>query len=149
MAAFDETTLVGKAKNILVERKLHDFIGKRQIMFLADMLRMSEEREHFAEIVVRLAETVEKMPKTYETDEQGSDAIVYLHYFMGGIDAWITEKDRGDGSGINNRQLQAFGKITLTGNKEDAEYGYICIQELIDNNVELDFYWTPKKLKEL
>jgi len=27
--------------------------------------------------------------------------------------------------------------------------GYISIKELLANNVELDFYWTPKPLNQL
>ncbi|MFA5352688.1 MAG: hypothetical protein WC291_00500 [Thermodesulfovibrionales bacterium] len=54
----------------------------------------------------------------------------------------------GDGSG-DERQYQAFGLITLTGDPEDAELGYINIQELIEAGVELDLYWLPRKLRDI
>jgi hypothetical protein len=47
-------------------------------------------------------------------------------------------------------QLQAFGKITICGGGwEEAEWGYISIQELIENGIELDFYWEAKTVKEM
>jgi len=107
-----------------------------------------EEGSYFMEMLIKLRERIETMPKSYETDGQGEEAVVYLHYFWGAVDAWVTEKDMGDGS-ADLRQLQAFGKISLTGSKDDAEFGYISIDDLIGNGVELDLYWTPKKLKEL
>lgn len=107
-----------------------------------------EEKLFFAELLTGMRERIENMPKKYEQDGLGGDATAHLHYFLGGIDAWITEKDMGDGSG-DDRQHQAFGKVCLTGNKSDAELGYVSIQELIENGVELDLYWMPKKLKEI
>ena len=107
-----------------------------------------EEGSYFVEMLTKLRERIETMPKSYETDGQGEEAVVYLHYFWGAVDAWVTEKDMGDGS-ADLRQLQALGKISLTGSKDDAEFGYISIDDLIGNGVELDLYWTPKKLKEL
>lgn len=111
-----------------------------------------EEKLFFVEMLSGLRERIEAMPMSYETDGQGDDAIAYLHYFLGGIDAWITEKDKGEAALLPcecYEQLQAFGKVCLTGDKEDAELGYVSIQEMIENGVELDLYWTPKKLKEV
>lgn len=122
------------------------WMGNAQRMALLAALR-GEEGEYFAKMLTELQAKLESMPKTYEQDGLGEDAVVHLHYFRGSVDAWITEKDMGDESG-DLLQLQAFGKITLTGDKDDAELGYISIQELIDNGVELDLYWTPKPLKE-
>lgn len=107
-----------------------------------------EEKLFFVELLTGMRERVENMPKTYEQDGLGGDAVAHLHYFIGSIDAWITEKDMGAGDG-DDRQHQAFGKVCLNGVKKDAELGYISIQELIESGVELDLYWTPKKLKEI
>jgi len=117
-----------------------------QRMALLDAVK-GEEGAYFVELLHELKMRIEAMPKTRETDGQGDKAIVWLHYFRGRCDAWITEKDMGDGTS-DTRQHQAFGKISLTGNKEDAELGYISIEELIMNGVELDLYWTPKPLRE-
>lgn len=108
-----------------------------------------EEGGHFVQLLTDLRARIETMPKTYETDGQGNDAVVHLHYFMGSIDAWITEKDAGVEGDPDLTQSQAFGKIRLSRDPQGAELGYISIQELIDNRVELDLYWTPKKLSEV
>lgn len=108
----------------------------------------SDEGGFFIAQVLNLIQTIEEMPETYESDGMGLDALVYLHYFCGSVDAWVTEKDRGDGP-EDTEQTQAFGKVCLTGNKEDAEMGYINIAELIKNGIELDLYWTPKPLREI
>jgi hypothetical protein len=107
-----------------------------------------EESNYFVKLLSVLKEQIETMPKTYDTDGTGDNAAIHLHYFRGSVDAWITEKDVGDAADPFT-QHQAFGKITLTGDKEDAEFGYISIQELIDNGVELDLHWTPMTLADL
>jgi hypothetical protein len=107
------------------------------------MALKGEEGEGFADMVLGLTERIVNMPKTYETDGQGKEAIAYLHYFHGGMDFYISEKDRGDIT-PDTRQHQAFGLADMG----DPELGYISIQELIDSGIELDLYWTPKPLKE-
>lgn len=75
----------------------------------------------------------------------GDGAIVYLHYFKGACDWWITERDSDpDGEG----QIQAFGFANL-GDPECAELGYISIVELIRHGVELDLYWQSRTLGEV
>lgn len=122
-----------------------------QRVALTQALR-SEEGRHFVELLTDLKARIESSPKTYFNQDNGiEDPVVHLHYFRGGIDAWITERDVGDdaeGDGLCV-QHQAFGKITLTGDKSDAEWGYISIQELIENEVELDLYWTPQPMSQV
>ena len=139
--------LIRRAYHELTFGKLKRFISKPQLSVITDNLQ-GEEGDFFANKVLEIAGVIEAMPQTYETDGQGAAAVVHLHYFLGGVEAWITEKDMGDGS-ADDRQYQAFGLITLTGNKDDAELGYISIYKLIKNNVELDLHWTPKTLDEL
>ena len=92
------------------------------------------------------------MPKTYETESSETrEVVAHLHYFVGSCDWWITEKD------LEEKQLQAFGVARLHGHS--PELGYINIDELIDLSVksnfgfpvfvELDFNWTPTKLKDI
>ena len=107
-----------------------------------------EEGAGIADIVLAVAKTIDTMPQTYQTAGQGADAIAHLHYCGGAVDAWITERDMGDESG-DMSQLQAFGLITMTGNRSDAELGYISIAELILHGFELDLYWQPKTIGEL
>jgi len=119
---------------------LRNFIGQAQISALAEAAK-GEEREHFIDMMLELAEHVRTMHKTYEQDGQGDNAIVGLHYFRGGMDWFITERD------MEDDQYQAFGLADL--GMGSPELGYISIQELIDNDVELDLYWTPKTLGEV
>ena len=101
------------------------------------------ERDHFADIVTRLVATWQAMPATYAAESQGRAAVAHLHYFLGGADWWIVEKDADpDHAG----QVQAFGIADLG---MGPEAGYISIPELLENGAELDLYFTPKRMGEL
>lgn len=112
-----------------------------------------EEAEFFIDNLWELAKTIRGIPVTYNTEDvETADKVLHLHYFGGGVDAWIVERDVGDTPDQNGEgpQLQAFGKITICGGGwEEAEWGYISIQELIENGIELDFYWEAKTVKEM
>ena len=102
-----------------------------------------EEKDFFIQKIAEIATTIETMPKVYGQDGGGDDAVVYLHYFKGGSDWYITEKDS------EAEQLQAFGYAILNGDKQNAELGYINIIELTKVGVELDLYWQPKTLGKI
>lgn len=121
---------------------LVNFISPGQRAVMATVVK-GEEGQFVIEKIAELKKIIETMPKPYGTDGFGTDSIAHLHYFGGSVDAWITERDATDD------QIQAFGRICLTGRSEDRELGYICIHELIDNGIELDLYWTPKALKDI
>ncbi len=82
----------------------------------------------------------------------GRKAIAYLHYFAGGeYNAYITEKDKGspdDHPQLKGMQQQAYG-LACPFLSDDGETGYISIQEIIENNGELDFHWTPQTLEQI
>lgn len=118
---------------------LRYFIGRQQLSVLGDAC-YGEERQFFIDKIVEMGNLVEKMPKTYEQDGKGDQAIAYLHYFKGNMDWYITEKD------MEMPQIQAFGLADLG---YGGEFGYISIQELIENNIELDLHFTPKTIKEI
>ena len=118
------------------------FISISQLCTLQAYLT-GEERQYFLSLLNDLKDKILKMPKPYETTEQGIDAPVSLHYFKGGSDWYIVEKDSGE------EQLQAFGYACLNGDKINAEMGYINIEELIKCNVELDLYWQPTALRNV
>lgn len=99
-----------------------------------------EEGTAIAATVLGVLKTIEDMPVTYGQDGLGDEAVVHLHYFRGGSDWWITEKD------VDGGVDQAYGFVCLNGDTECAESGYISIAELVENDVELDLYWTPKTL---
>lgn len=117
--------------------QLRHFIGTRQLRVMRDLCR-GEEGDHFRAKLAEIAKLITTMPKVYEQDGKGDEAIVYLHYFIGSGDWHITERDTSD------EQLQAFGLADLHG--DGGELGYICIQELIECGAELDLYWTPKTI---
>ena len=119
---------------------LEAFISKTQLSAIKNFLG-TEEKEFYIAKINEIYETIKNMPKTYDTDGQGDSAIVYLHYFINDSDFYITEKD------IEDEQLQAFGLVSLSGS--EPELGYVPISELIDMNVELDLYWSPKTLKKV
>ncbi len=82
---------------------------------------------------------------SFDTDGQGDQAIAHLHYFSGGGDWYITEKDR------EGEVEQAFGYAILHGDLINAEYGYIPITELVDTGVgaELDFHFKPTPMAQI
>lgn len=90
----------------------------------------------------QITEEIESMPRTWEQDRKGLDAVAHLHYFKGGMDWYITERD------ISGRQYQAFGLVDF-GVMDSPELGYISIVEIISLGAELDLHWTPKRLGEI
>lgn len=120
-------------------KKLWGFIGRAQLQAFGELC-FSNEKQYFFDKVVELAEVVETMPVTYQTDGQGDQAMVHLHYFTGGADWYITERD------VEEQQLQAFGLADLG---YGGELGYISIVELLECGAELDLHWTPQTLAEV
>ena len=91
----------------------------------------------------RIKQVIAEMPTTYKQDGLGMLSLVFLHYFINGTDVYITEKDSED------EQLQAFGYTVLNGDIDMAEFGYVSIEELKDNNFELDLYFDIQPLFEV
>jgi hypothetical protein len=116
------------------------FVPVMQLKCLVDGLR-GEERAFFREKLLALVQTLATMPVTYAQDGLGDEAVVHLHYFFGGCDWWITEKD------VEGGIDQAFGLVDLG---HGPELGYISIRELVRmRGMDLDLHWTPKTLKAL
>lgn len=118
----------------------HGFIGSAQSSAIRHGLRGSEAPAFDAKIS-EIHQLVHTMPKTYEQNSLGENAIVYLHYFNGSADAFITERD------VEQQQEQAFGLMDLFG--DGGELGYISLSEITEGGMDLDFYWTPKTLAEV
>jgi hypothetical protein len=115
---------------------LAPFIGRTQRAVLLSSLK-SEEGPAILGMLNELAERVSLMPMTYEQDGLGDQATVYLHYFRGACDWYITERDQ------EPEQLQAFGLANLG---HGGELGYISIVELVRLDIELDLHFTPTPL---
>lgn len=131
-----ENTILDVAKAF---NTLRWFVNVNQLTVM-DNGTLGEERQYFIDKFCEYADRIDNMPKTYEQDGKGDQAIVYLHYFRSGMDWYITERD------MEDEQYQAFGLADLG---DGGELGYISIQELIENGVELDLHWTPKTLAEV
>lgn len=127
---------------LAVVSTIRPFLSVLQLACMADGCR-GEEKDYFIQKFVDLAEQINTMPKTYEQDGKGDDAVAHLHYFLGGNDWFITEKDMDGGV------QQAFGYAILNGDDEMAECGYISISELVRHGVELDLHFTPCSLREI
>lgn len=115
------------------------FVGRAQLDVMQKICD-GEESAFMEAKIDELVGVIKTMPKSYETDDQGQNAVVYLHYFLGGMDWHITEKDR------EEDQFQAFGLANLG---YGGELGYISIDEITSCGAEIDLYWTAKKLSEV
>ena len=93
--------------------------------------------EHYENLI----EGYREIPKLYEQDGKGKNAVVYLHYFYGGSDWYITELDK--------ETNQAFGYAILNGNTQDSELGYMNLNEFTDSIIDLDLYWSFQTLNEI
>jgi len=125
------------------------FVSKAQVVEIALGAVASEESEFFIEKGLEMAEIFKTMPKTYEQDGLGDKSIVHLHYFRGGADMYITERDMGECADSKEmpEQIQAFGLADL--GMGYPELGYISIEELKECGFEIDLHWTPKTLAEV
>lgn len=120
---------------------LAGFMSASQMNAVKEGMR-GEEKQYFISKMVELEALIKGMPKTYDQDGMGDDAVASLHYFKGGADWYITEKD------VSGDQEQAYGLADL-GNGQGGERGYISIVELIGEGVELDFGFAPQTLKQV
>lgn len=120
-------------------KRLDAFLSADQIRTIRRLFK-GEEKDHYRQLVREYAERVETMPKVYEQDGKGAQAVAYLHYFRGACDIYILERD------TTAKQLQAFGFADLG---HGAELGYISIEEIIGAGVELDLYFKPATVAEL
>lgn len=128
---------------------LNHFIGKSQLSAMK-LACKGEEEQYFRDMIEKLKAQISAMPVTYETDDQGDEAIATLHYFNAASDWYIVEKDAGSPDDeVQGIQTQAFGFTCLNGDTDNAEMGYISIQELIENGVELDLYYRPETIKTI
>ena len=118
--------------------QMRGFIGTAQLQAIGQVC-CSEGKQFMFEKLAEMARIVTTMPTTYDTDGQGQQAIAQLHYFTGGCDWYITERDQ------ETEQLQAFGLANLG---YGGELGYISIVEILECGAELDLHWTPKPLSQ-
>jgi hypothetical protein len=86
------------------------------------------------------------IPPLYATEDvKAGDKLVVLHYFLGGSEWFISELD--------TDEHIAFGWCILSGDIDNAEWGYVSLHELETLNyqghiVERDREWVPRIARE-
>lgn len=118
---------------------LKSWMPKEQWYIYNSLIKRSEEKSHFIAKAEEMVGIIKNMPKTYETETQGNKAIIRLHYFIGGWDWFIIEKDK-----LEN-QHQAFGLVRGC----ETELGYINIPEILKCKAELDLFWKPVTVSQI
>ena len=128
-------------------REIRHFMPHDQDRVLKSHLLQCDERKAYYQIIENLHRTIAEMPHSYQTEGQGDDAVIHLHYFTPSWDFYITEKDMGDSDDeIPGAQWQAYGYRRMNSEK----FGYICIEEMLPHELtQLDFHWTPKTIGEI
>jgi len=107
-------------------------------------------QEDKKEIIENLQNNLSEIPKIYGQDGKGKESIVYLHYFNSSSDYYVTELTYEE----DEKLFTAFGYVILNGDMQNAEFGYLPINEIIQQKnpiryPELDFYWKPTSLKSI
>lgn len=126
---------------------LKNFMPSAELSIVSSLCHKSEERDFFIAKVAEYAERIKTMPTVLNRmNNPEAEMTAYLHYFRGGMDFYITERDISEPDNPNGEQIQAYGWANLG---YGGELGYISVAELIENGVELDLHFTPKKLSEV
>ncbi|WP_294429166.1 SNF2-related protein [uncultured Treponema sp.] len=140
--AFKEIDNIGKKteKKPTKAQLLKDVI-KPQLFDLGIIPHSQIEATNTEQIdnVQALLETIATMPKMYEGDHTAR-----LHYFVGGMDYYITELGD-DGVG--------YGYVDNNGDTMTSEWGYVDLKELASagdmNGLNIDYFFTPKLVGDL
>ena len=94
-------------------------------------------------------ERLAKIPKLYQTENTPlKDKLIYLHFFIGGCDWYISEYDGDD---------LFFGFAILNNDLQMAEWGYVSFKELksikidrwMEIDCELEEFWQVKRAIEI
>lgn len=94
-----------------------------------------------------LKEQLAKIPRLYETEKTPlRDKLVYLHFFLGGSDWFITEFDGED---------TFFGYALINNDTDNAEWGYVSFQELKELKIfpcfeiDCEVFEKPRKAADI
>lgn len=140
--AFKELDNIGKKteKKPTKAQLLKDVI-KPQLFDLGIIPHSQIEATNTEQIdnVQALLETIATMPKMYEGDHTAR-----LHYFVGGMDYYITELGD-DGVG--------YGYVDNNGDPMTSEWGYVDLKELASagdmKGLNIDYFFKPKLVGDL
>ena len=90
---------------------------------------------------------LEQLPNLYDAEDvEAMDKIIFMHLFIGGCDWYIAEYDP------NERLF--FGFAILNGGLDNAEWGYISLDELRQIKIgwleiDRDLHWKPRRAEEV
>jgi hypothetical protein len=122
--------------------KLKDFFNYSELQVVKS--NVSE----YSDSIINLYKYIKEIPELYATDGE-KDKIAYLHYFTSSSDWYVVELGKGDIFDEDNEmQKEAFGYAILNGDMQNAEYGYMDIDE-IKKYAELDLYFEPQSLIDI
>jgi hypothetical protein len=111
----------------LFSKQAKKIVPKHQLKVL-ESINYSEQED----AIENINNAVFSVPKLYGQDGV-TDKTIYIHYFYGNQDWYITEYDRNSG--------EFFGYVNLG---YGAEMGYLSVDEIVNNGkIELDFYFQP------
>jgi hypothetical protein len=127
---------------------------KKKLNKLKDFFNTSEFKVvkanviEYSDSIINLYKYVKDIPELYATDGI-AEKTAYLHYFTSSSDWYIIELGKGDiFDDDNDIQKEAFGYAILNGDMQNAEYGYMDIDE-IKEYAELDLYFAPTSLSKI
>lgn len=131
----------GEVSNVeLFMEARNKLVPSQQVGFLMEMDDPIESRDMLSNVV----KAYKDIPSLYKQDGKGYNAVAYLHYFVGGVDWWVTEYDRSTG--------KMFGLSSLN---DDWTLGYFNVSFFKNNDLsplqkpELDFYFKYQTLNEI
>jgi hypothetical protein len=117
------------------------YVSPEQMLAMQTASR-GEEGEFFLMLFVKVAALIAAAPQNRVTDTDADFGKAYLHYFLGGGDWYILELNWDGGFD------RAYGYVILNGDKQNAEFGYIDIADLVANGAELDLYFKPQTVAQ-
>jgi hypothetical protein len=119
--------------------KLKDFFNYSELQVVKSNII------EFSDSIINLYNYIKDIPELGTTDGV-KDKIAYLHYFSSSSDWYVVELGKGDIFDDDNiMQKEAFGYAILNGDMQNAEFGYMNIDE-IKKYAELDLHFAPKSL---
>jgi hypothetical protein len=103
-------------------------------------LEVTKENLHaFTAEIQRLEKQLSKCPKLYGTRGMKEHPAIF-HYFYGGTDIYICEYDQDDGL--------MFGFVILNGDLQNAEWGYISLEEILPIAImNIDYHFQEQSIE--
>lgn len=124
---------------------IRGFMPAFQAITIEQLMR-GEEKQFFYDKLEEYAKRIAEMPATRGQEGKGDRVVAYLHYFAGGCDWYITEKDIGaEDDRPSDFQSQAFGYARLFPG--GGGLGYISLPEIFAVRGELDLNFNPMMIE--